>query len=183
MSTERKIGLIVAGDIDKAVVEVLGHRVLGDSARLHAVRLGGNFAAQHAWVMTQILLDEKGCEHVIVLIDADSTLSREVDRKRAALEAQLAQHDFTEDETSVCTADPEVEAWLLAHFHERPEDSRDPAGELARQLGVGRVTAADAARLAEEIDLTRARLRSPSLDTFLRALERVSRQSQHAPAA
>ena len=183
MPAERKIGLAVEGDIDKAVVEALGRRVLGDAARFHAVRQGGSFPLHHAWMTAQMLLDEKGYDHVIVLINTVSTLRREVDRKRAALEEQLAQHGFTEAEASVCTADPEVEAWLLAHFSERPEDSRDPAGDLARRLGVERLTVADATRLAEQIDLATARGRSPSLDAFLRTLEGAARRSEHAPAA
>lgn len=183
MTMERKIGLVVEGDIDKVVVETLGRRVLGEGVRVYAVRQGGNLATRHTWATVQMLLDEKGYEHVIVLVDSDSILRREIDRKRAALEEQLAQHGFTDAETSVCTADPEVEAWLLTHFSEHPEESRDPKGEVARRIGRDPLTSEDAARIAEQIDLAAARRRSPSLDTFVATLERIARRSQHAPAA
>jgi len=176
-----KIGLVVSGDVDKVVAETLARRCVDNAnIHIHAVRVGG-VADRTVAMVARMLLEEKNHDHVIVLLDTDSTLLREIERKRFTLESALTQEGLTTREFSVCPVVPEMEAWLLTEFSLNPEDSHDPKRDLAER--VGRVTAEVATRLALGLNLVQARKRSSSLNEFVRTLEALASPAAQAPAA
>jgi hypothetical protein len=183
IETERKIGFIVEGDVDKAVVETLARRLLGEAFRAYAVRLGGAIAVRWAYSTVLMLLEEKHYQHVVLVLDADSSIKAELDRKRREIQVMLDQHDLGSEVVSVCLAVPEIEAWLLAAYVDRPEESVDPRGDLATLLQVRRLLPEKAAEIARELDIKKARSRSPSFDEFARLLEALAERLRQAPAA
>ncbi|MFT3766617.1 MAG: hypothetical protein QM820_14050 [Minicystis sp.] len=162
---------------------MLASRLLGEGFRAYAVRLGGAVALPWAYATVLMLLEEKHYPHVIMLLDADSNLEPQIDRKRHELEAMLEEHRLGSDEVTVCLAVPEIEAWLLAAYVERPEESRDPKGDLAKHLHARRVLPQQAAELARTLDIDVARRRAPSFDTFVRSLTQVAERLRQASAA
>jgi hypothetical protein len=183
MKTAKKIGFVVESDVDKAVVEALAPRLLGDSFHAYAVRLGGAIAVRWAYSTVLALLEEKQYPHVVLLLDADSTYKPEIERRGREIQAMLDEHDLDSDAVSVCLAVPEIEAWLLAEYEERPEERQDPKVALLQHIKARRLVAPLAADLARKLDIARARARSPSFDDFARTLERASRRLDQAPAA
>jgi hypothetical protein len=183
METARKIGFVVEGDVDKAVVETLAHRLLGDKFRAYAVRLGGSIAVRWAYSTVLTLLEEKRYPHVILVLDAGSTLEPQIERKRREIEAMLEEHRLGSEDVSVCFAVPAIEAWLLAEYEDRPEESQDPRGRLLNHIQERRLVSARAAELARTLDIAKARARSPSFDELVRTLERVAQMLDRAPAA
>src|SRR5262245_20125869 len=104
MNAISKIGFIVEGDSDKAIVEALGRRLLGKDFELFPVRLGNTIALPWAYATVLTLLEEKHCQHVILVLDADAVLERDVERKRCDIESMLIQHRLEKDEFTVCLA-------------------------------------------------------------------------------
>lgn len=174
-----KIGFVVEGDIDKAVVEEIARRIL--SMRLnstpfkaYAVRLGGRLALRRAYSSVLALLDESEYDHVIVVLDADSARKDDVERTTRHYEDMMRAHQLTSDDVSVCLAVPTIEAWLLPDTFVKPEEVNDPKYELLTKLGVPRLHADRAQALASAVDLDKLRRRSPSFDKFAKALEHVA---------
>src|SRR6185503_18711468 len=94
----------------KCVVEALARRLLGGDVHVHAVRLGGKDALPWVYASALRLLEGQGDAYVVVVVDADSAISEEVERQKARLEEQLRMHHLAED-TTVCIAVPTLEAW------------------------------------------------------------------------
>ncbi len=178
-----KIGFVVEGDVDKAIVETLVPRLLGERFRAYAVRLGGSIAVRWAYSTVLTLLQEKHYPHVVLLLDADSSLKPQVDRKRREIEAMFEEHRLGSDDVSVCFAVPEIEAWLLAGYEDRPEESTDPKSKLMEHMRARRLVPARVIDVARTLDIEKARSRSPSFDEFVRTLERVAHRLDQAPAA
>lgn len=174
-----KIGFIVEGDIDKAVVEAIARKVLSsrlepDSLKVHAIRLGSRIALPWAYSSVLALLDEHEYQHVIIVLDADTSLRPEVERKKRRIEDMMRDHDLTPNEVSVCLVVPEIEAWLLAKHLLEPEKESDPKSKLGENLPNGKLTIDRAGQLAKELDINTARKRSPSLENFVASLERLA---------
>lgn len=119
----------------------------------------------------------------VFVLDADSTLEPQIERKRREIEAMLEEHRLGSDDVSVCFAVPQIEAWLLAEYEDRPEGSQDPRGQLLQHVQERRLASARAAELARTLDIAKARGRSPSFDEFARTLESVAQRLDRAPAA
>jgi len=174
-----KIGFVVEGDVDKAVVEEIAQRIL--SMRLnstpfkaYAVRLGGRLALRRAYSSVLALLDESEYDHVIVVLDADSARKDDVERITRQYEDMMRTHQLTPNEVSVCLAVPTIEAWLLPDTFIKPEEVNDPKYELLTKLGVPRLHGDRAQALASEVDIDKLRRRSPSFDKFAKTLEQVA---------
>lgn len=174
-----KIGFIVEGDIDKAVVEEIAQRILAmrlnsTPFKAYAVRLGGRLALRRAYSSVLALLDESEYDYVIVVLDADSTRNDDVERTTRQYEDMMRAHQLTQNEVSVCLAVPTIEAWLLPDTFGKPDEVADPKSELSANLGVPRLHADKARMLAKEVDIEKVRRRSPSFDKFAKALEHVA---------
>lgn len=166
-----RIAFVVEGDADKAVAEALARRVWRVlPERMRTVRLGGRAAVPWLWETVLTLLEEKGYEHVVVLLDADDQSEDPEDAADLAadIKAALASHHIDEKKVSVFLAVPVLEAWLLAGTDERPE--APDAKQRLRDL-LGRWSPDEAADVVKSLDLDRARRRSPSLDAFVAGLE------------
>lgn len=179
----KTIGFVVEGSIDKAVVEALTPRVTGGAHQAFAVRIGGRIALRWAYSTVLMLLEEKRCPHVVMLLDADSSIPSQVDRRRREIEAMLEEHHLGRDEVSVCFAVPEIEAWLLAAYEEAPEQNENPKLALARHLHARPRTPEEVADLAHTLDIELAIKRSPSFEEFVRTLRRIAERLAQAPAA
>lgn len=180
---KQKIGFVVEGSLDKVVVEALAPRIAGVPDKPHVVRIGGAIAVRWAYSTVLRLLEDKGCEHVILVLDADASLASQVEKRQQEIEAMLEEHRLGSDEVSVCLAVPEIEAWLLAAYDEHPDASPNPKAALSEHLGVPQVTDARCAELAQALDIEKARARSSSFDKFVRTLRRIVERSSQAPAA
>jgi len=178
-----KIGFLVEGDVDKAVVEALASRILGPSFRPYAVRLGGEVALPWAYATVLSLLEEKHYPHVVLVLDADSTNPNEVERRQQTLQGSLARHHLGANEVTVCLAVPSIEAWLLAGQRADPERVLQPKEELRRLLGKLPLSVERATDLANALDLAIARQRAPSLDRFGATLERLATALRSGHAA
>jgi Domain of unknown function (DUF4276) len=183
MVMEKKIGFVVEGDLDKVVVETIAHRLLDETFRAHAVRIGHRIAVRWVYSTVLALLEEKHYHHVILLLDADTSLDTEIERKERDIKAMFEEHHLDSDEVSVCFAVPEIEAWLLAEYEEHPEEIRDPKSRLVNHLGKRRPVPAVVIDLARTLDIAKARSRSPSFNAFVGTLERVAVSLSQAPAA
>lgn len=172
-----RLAFVVEGDLDRAVVETLARRIWGHPVHLHTVRLGGKAAVPWLWSAAMPLLDEKGYDHVIVLLDADTTSRDDIVEQEDALKAQFAQHRLREDEVSLVLAVPEIEAWLIADEDAAPEEA--PREKLTRRYG--HRTRELFAKRADALDLQVGRERSPSLNRFIETLEEL--QARFARAA
>ena len=166
-SSTFKLAFIVEGDTDRVVVETLARQVWSAPPKIHTVRLGGKAAVPWVWSTVLALLDEKNYDHVVILLDADSTSPDDVEVQRAAIRAQLRQHHFGEEEVSIAFAVPELEAWLIADRAKEPE--RDSRARFEALFG-GRTPEIIEQR-ARALNLDVARERSPSLDEFMRTLD------------
>jgi hypothetical protein len=166
-----RIAFVVEGDHDKAVVEALAQRIWRvPPERMRTVRLGGRAAIPWLWDTVVTLLEEKGYDHVVVLLDADDDDedSEEAAGLVAEIKAELANHHIDEKKVSVLLAVPMLEAWLLADTEEQPEvpDARKRLRNL-----LGRWSPDKLADMVRNLDLDKARRRSPSLHMFLAELE------------
>ncbi|HEU4410369.1 MAG TPA: DUF4276 family protein [Polyangiaceae bacterium] len=169
-----RIAFVVEGDADKAVVESLAKRIWQTPPeRVHTVRLGGRAAVPWLWATVLTLLDEKHYNHVVVLLDADTADGEKAADRVEELKAELLKHRITDDSVSIFLAVPELEAWLLAATEENPEV---PGAKQRLRAALPEATSPDElARLASKLNLREARRRSPSLNTFLSALESLHR--------
>ncbi len=179
MEPKWKIGFIVEGDTDKPIVEEIAQRVLSPRFgavpfKVHAVRLGSEIALPWAYSSVLALLDESAYDHVVIVLDADSVRTTDVERKKRRIDEMMREHSLTSDEVSVCLAVPEIEAWLLTEDLEEPENHPDPKSKLEEKLQNRKLTAERAGQLAKELDITRDRKRSPSLEQFVSTLERLA---------
>jgi hypothetical protein len=168
----QRIAFVVEGDPDKAVVEALAQRIWRvPSERIRTVRLGGRAAIPWLWDTVLTLLEDKGYDHVVVLLDAHDD---EEDPEEAAsalvaeIKAELATHRIDEKRVSILLAVPVLEAWLLADREEQPEV---PDAKQRLHGILGRWSPDKLAEMVRDLDLDKARRRSPSLDAFLAALE------------
>jgi hypothetical protein len=179
MEPKWKVGFIVEGDIDKPVVEAIARKVLSsrlepDSLKVHAIRLGSRIALPWAYSSVLALLDEHEYQHVIIVLDADTALRPEVERKKRRIEDMMREHDLTPNEVTVCLTVPQIEAWLLAEYFVEPEKESDPNSKLEEKLQIHKLTTERAGQLAKELDIKIARRRSPSLEQFVSTLEQLA---------
>ena len=163
-----KVGFLVEGDHDKAFVEAFVPRIVGPDVNIHVIRIGGKAALSSTYADAIALLDQ-GYERVIVLVDADTTVTEEIEQQRADL-ADIYRRYGIEHATHVCMAVPMLESWLLAAYEDAPERRADPKRTLARAAGTG---ADRFAELARALPISTVRKRSASFDAFVRELERV----------
>ena len=164
-----RIAFVVEGDTDKAVAEALAQRVWRiPPERMRTVRLGGRAAVPWLWETVLTLLEEKGYDHVVVLLDADDEDPEDADDGVAEIKAALVSHHIDEKSVSVFLAVPVLEAWILAGTDEQPEVP-DAKQRLLNLLG--RWSPDELADAVKSLDLEKARRRSPSLDAFVTGLE------------
>lgn len=167
-----RVGFVVEGNRDRFAVEALARRVWHDALHMHTVPLGGRASVPWLWSTVMTLLDEKDYDHVVVVLDADSTSEETIEYQREVLWQQLADHRVTEDEATIILAVPELESWLLSDQIEAPESSTRT--DFAARFG-GRDPAL-MAQVAERLDLEVGRKRSKSLDRFLSTLEALGQK-------
>lgn len=99
-----RIAFVVEGDTDKAVAEALARRVWRIlPERMRTVRLGGRAAVPWLWETVLTLLEEKGYDHVVVLLDADEEHDH-ADDALDEIKAALASHHIDEKNVSVFLA-------------------------------------------------------------------------------
>jgi hypothetical protein len=180
---DKTIGFVVEGNIDKMVVEALTPRVTGGAYRAQIVRIGGPIAVRWAYSTVLMLLEEKRCPHVVLLLDSDSAFPSQIERRRREVEAMLEEHRLGSDEVSVCLAVPQIEAWLLAAYEESPEEHENPKLALFKHLDAKARTPEGLAEVARSLDIEVASKRSPSFDQFVRILRRIAERLAQAPAA
>lgn len=173
---EIRLGFIIEGDNDREIIEPLVKKLLEEKSTLTFVRMGGIGAFHWAFSPVVELLTDKHCHHVVVLADADSNKKSAIKTRKELIERPLREHKLNESVVSVCLAVPVAEAWILARYEEEPEQFLDAKERLAKLLRQNRrnFTAVELRREAESLNLDEARLRSPSLDTFLKAVEKAS---------
>lgn len=151
-----RIGFIVEGDPDKAVVEALARRVLPAGVEFHTVRLGGKAALPMAYTSVLTLL-AKSYDHVVVLFDTDSTLPESNAQQKEQVEESLREHGVA-DRTSVCPAVPTVRDWILG--------GRQDVG--SHRIGIDELR-----DFAQRLDLQQLKERNSSFAEFARILTGV----------
>lgn len=171
MREKTKLGFVVEGDTDRAILEALTRRLLPERFQTHFVRLGGKAALP--WAYTTVLdFLQKGYSHVFIVFDADTSDPAQVRRQREENLAILRRHGLAEH-VSLCIAVPEIEAWLLAGLQEGPEQAASPKRTVADRLGLTASNSVGWQRAAHELDLETAAARSASLSEFVRELRAV----------
>lgn len=188
MSKPLDIGFLVEGDIDKAVVETVGLRLLkkplGDiDFDMNVVRLGGRAGIPWAWATVHAMLEEHGHDHVIVVLDADTIRQGRAANFRRNVQALLEQYHVSKDDASVCIAIPTIEAWLLAAYDEHPEQVENPKAKLCEILELEKLTAGKATELATALDIDLARKRAPSFDEFIKTVTKIAGHLRATSAA
>jgi hypothetical protein len=169
----KKIGFIVEGDVDRLIVEILAHRILPKGFDFHTVRLGGIAALSSAYTTVLLFLD-KGYRHTILVFDTDSAIEVNYSWRVQMLEDSFETYGVLE-QTTICTAVPTIEAWLLAEYEADPEQVANPKVALAGHLGVQNLTLEMIGEVAERLDIEKARRRSESFDRFVGVLHKVER--------
>jgi hypothetical protein len=167
--TDVKVAFIVEGDADKAFVEALVPRILGRGARAQVVRVGGKSGFRSAFANVAAFAEE-GHPKVIVLVDADTCDAADIAEQRDRLVDTFRRHRVG-DLAEVCLAVPALEAWLVAGYDDVPAElppKRAPADALQVR------GPADIGRLAAQLSIDKVRERSPSFDTFVRAVQRAA---------
>jgi len=182
------IGFLVEGYIDKAVIEVLAERLLGAGPRaedyyFRVVSMGGKAAVPWAWSTVLAMLDEDRDQHVVLVLDADTTEPERIESQRARIEAMLADHNLESDEVSICFAVPTIEAWLLSTYEAKPEAIANAKQTLHTHLKIDRLTPEGAAIAARGLDLVLARQRAPSFNHFAETLDRIIKNLDELSAA
>jgi hypothetical protein len=162
-----KLAFLVEGDADKAFVEALAPRILGTSSVVRVVRVGGKAAFPSTFSDAARLLDA-GYASVFVLVDADTEIVSEIALQKQRL-VDVFRRFGLEDRVHVHMAVPMLETWLLAAHRKDPEASAHPKRDLARLTG-GDVTS-QMSKLAAELPIETARMRSRSFGEFVCALE------------
>jgi len=161
-----KLAFFVEGDSDKDFVEALAPRVVGPSAHVRVVRVGGKAAFSSTFFEAARFLEE-GYASVFLVVDADTEIPEEIDQQKQRL-AEIFRRYGIEERVRICMAVPMLEAWLLAAYREDPEQSTHPKQDLARCLGE---EARDIRSLAAKLPLDVARRRSRSFDDLVTSLE------------
>jgi acetolactate synthase regulatory subunit len=162
-----KLAFFVEGDRDKDFVETLVPRVVGPSALVRVVRVGGKAAFSSTFSEAAQFL-EAGYASVFLVVDADTEIPTEIDLQKQRL-ADVFRRYGLEDRVRICMAVPMFEAWLLAAFRDDPEGSTHPKRDLARFVGTD---ADDKIRsLVADLPIEVARRRSKSFDEFVTNLE------------
>ena len=79
-----KLAFFVEGDSDKAFVEALVPRVVGPSARVHVVRVGGKAAFSSTFFEAARFL-EAGYAQIFLVVDADTEIPTEIELQKQRL--------------------------------------------------------------------------------------------------
>lgn len=159
-----KLAFFVEGDNDKAFIEALVPRIVGEHVVVHVVRIGAKFGFSSSFYEALEFL-EAGYEAIFVLMDADTEIVSEVARQRRELVEVFRRYAIA-DRVHVHMVVPMLESWLLAAYREDPERSTRPKQELSR-----RAAGKEIATLAAELPIEQARARSKSFDAFVTGLE------------
>jgi len=162
-----KLAFFVEGDSDKAFVEALVPRVVGPSARVHVVRVGGKAAFSSTFFEAARFL-EAGYAQIFLVVDADTEIPTEIELQKQRLVDVFRRYGL-EDRVRICMAVPMLEAWLLAAYREDPERSTNPKRDLARFAGAD--TSDRIRTLAAALPIDVARRRAKSFDELVTGLE------------
>lgn len=162
-----KLAFFVEDDTDKDFVETLVPRILGPSARVRVVRVGGKAAFSSTFFEAAQFL-EAGYASVFLLVDADTEIPTEIDLQKQRLVDVFRRYGL-EDRVRICMAVPMLEAWLLAAYREDPERSTHPKRDLARFVGTD--SSEGIRTLTAELKIDVARRRAKSFDEFVTDLE------------
>lgn len=170
------LGFIVEGDTDKIIVETLAQRLLSHPPidfQFYTVRLGSKAALSSAYTTVWLFL-EKGYEHIVLLFDADTTNKDEVFYQKSRVEKTLLENHIELSKVVVCPVIPEIEAWLLAHYFEFPEEHLNSRTKL-KQITQQNVLSPQVLRaIAEQVDLELLEQRSSSFAEFAHALRTIA---------
>jgi hypothetical protein len=161
-----KLAFLVEGDMDKDFVETLVPRVVGSSAQVRVVRVGGKAAFSSTFFEAARFL-EAGYASVFLLVDADTEIPEEINLQRQRLEDVFRRYEI-QDRVRIYMAVPMLETWLLAAYREDPEQSTHPKRDLARFAGE---EASDVRSLTARLPINVARRRSRSFNEFVTGLE------------
>ncbi|MFH1927733.1 MAG: DUF4276 family protein [Chloroflexota bacterium] len=185
---------IVEGYAELESVPVLLRRLSADRGR-HCVTIGKPVRVGRCKVVKSGELERaielavrrpKGCDAIIVILDADDDCPKEL----APGLLERAHHTNPHVPISVVLAKSEFEAWFLGSLESlrgtrgivdtaespaTPEDIRGAKEFLGRQMETGRtyLEVDDQPALAARFDFTVARALCPSLDKFMRDVERI----------
>jgi hypothetical protein len=171
-----KLAFFVEGDMDKAFIEALVPRIIGQDAVVRVVRIGGKAAFSSTFYEAAQFV-EAGYASVFLIVDADTALTSEIENQRQRL-AEVFRRYGLEDRVQICMAVPMLESWLLTAYQEDPERSTQPNRDLARFAG-----ASDIRTLATELSIDEARRRSRSFDAFVAALEAFAPKARRTRSA
>lgn len=150
--------------MDKAFIEALVPRIIGQDAVVRVVRVGGK-AAFPSTFYEAARFHEAGYAGIFLIVDADTEIASEIEAQRQRLVEVFRRYGL-EDRVRICMAVPMLESWLLAAHQADPERSTDPKRDLARLVETGGVRA-----LAERLPIEQARRRAKSFDEFVVALQ------------
>lgn len=162
-----KLAFFVEGNTDKDFIEALVPRILGPTAQVRVVRVGGKAAFSSTFSEAAQFL-EAGYVSVFVIVDADTEIPSEIELQKQRL-ADVFRRYGLDDRVRIYMAVPMIEAWLLAGHRENPEQSTHPKQDLARITGGD--TDEKIRTLAAQLPIDLARRRSKSFDEFIAGLE------------
>lgn len=165
-----KLVFFVEDDADQAFLEALVPRVLGPKVAIRVICVGMKYGFSSTYYETFRFL-EAGYTAAFLLVNANTKITDEIDRQKQELGDIFRRYGLSEY-VHIHMVVPMLEAWLLAAYRARPEQSARPKRDLARHAGPD--AESKIGELAAALPIELARRRSRSLDEFLSALEALA---------
>ncbi|MDM8549972.1 DUF433 domain-containing protein [Desulfobacterales bacterium HSG2] len=165
-----KLSFIVEDKVDKIIVGTLVHRILPSNIQIYTVTKGKSHF--HLNYITVFEFLDKAYNHVIFLFDTDSADQVSVKQNVREYEREFRKHNLQRWVT-VCPVVPQIEAWLLGNYLERPEIYREPTAMLAEAMQVEKLTGEDMEKIAQAADIDRMKKRNASFSSFVELLQNL----------
>ncbi len=163
-----KLGFIVADDKDEIIIEVLARRILPESVQFHIVPSKGF----HSAYITVFKFLEKSYNHIIILFDTDSADQYSIEHRQQTYGEEIRKYKLQRWVT-FCPVVPQMEAWLLGNYIERPEIYRDPEKMLAETLQIKELTLDVMKEIAQTADIELMKKRNASFASFVDMLQNI----------
>jgi hypothetical protein len=136
-TTEPRVGFIVGDDLDKLLVETLGHKVAEQAGglprpRFSIIRVNGSPQVRYIYPEIASLM-ERGCRRVIVVFDTEA-----IEGETAALLRQLQKGLFEWgllERVDLVPVTPSTAGWILADREAVEQVAGAPVSEERSQRG------------------------------------------------
>lgn len=162
----RKIGFLVERATDEYIIEMLVKRVFPDT-KFYAIPMGGK-AGFHIAYPTVYLFLEKNYDHIILVVNSESTEREVANMWKRKYERQFRKYDV-DQYTTVFAIEPDALSWLSG-------------AEPIEEFGQKTLPKADIERLIATLDIDTLKMTNRNFRQFLQVVSKVVNQPKRMDA-